>query len=477
MINYMFVSVFASLLVVVQICGIKKFSTWFNPITFFCGLWALTGAISNLGLYGYYRPSVEVNLIMAAGILSAFFVCMGLDFKGGSFKQQTGLAERDGGFVRWVCVVCCLLAIGLLLLKLPQALNIIFSQGWGYLRLAYYNNPANYDGPQYMSTIDSYLQLYVLQPILGAALYLSIWLLFKGDRGARLPLVLAIVGQLLLVFVSAGRGPLLAVFKVLVIALFAFLKKGQILSFIKRVLTPGKTVVLVAGIVFMVSVTAGRNTGEDGASLGQTIYQYYFTGPVLLTQLLSKSDPIWMPNETFMLGWATFGFIVNVPLTVGAILGVAPKTSVYWIASYLTSANLQVGDNLYSNAMCTCFYDFIMDWGYAGAFIGPLLIVAFSYFLIQKVRRQPNNPFFGCLMLYWIVLLIGTTFRWEAVDITPTCTIFFLWLFTRPRKSGQTANGIVRGYEPRCFGTCGPSAVPAICLMKTRSGEFTDVVK
>ena len=284
-----------------------------------------------------------------------------------------------------------------------------------------------------MSTIDSYAQLYIVQPILDAALYLSVWLLFKGDKQAKSLFVLAIVGQLLLVLVSAGRGPLMAVFKVLILGILSFAQKGQIATFLRRVFTPGRIVISVIAVVFLISVTAGRDTGE-GSTLGQTLYQYYFTGPVFLSQLLEQQNPCWIPNETFMFGWATFGFLVNVPLTVLGVFGAAPKTSVYWIASYLTSGNLEVGNGLYSNAMCTCFYDFIMDWGYVGVIIGPMIIVTVSYLLIRRVSQRPDDPFFGCLMLYWLVLLLGTTFRWEAVDITPTCTIFFLWLFTRRKK-------------------------------------------
>ena len=149
MINALFVFVFMALFVVVQLCANRKFGIWFNPITFFCSLWAVTAAISNLGLYGYFTPSIEVNFIMLAGILTAFIVCMGVDFGGGSFKQDiTGDLVRPRPIKHWVCAVLCLVGIGMLLLKLPQAISITASQGWAYLRTAYYANPLNYDGPQ-----------------------------------------------------------------------------------------------------------------------------------------------------------------------------------------------------------------------------------------------------------------------------------------------------------------------------------------
>lgn len=430
MINGIFFLTFIGFFIIVQTCGSSKFGTWFNPITLFCGLWTVTAAVSNLGLYGYFKPSLEVNLIMLTGVLVAFLLCMGINFEGASFKQDTECCCSSMASIRyWICITFCLTAIAVLVMKLPRALGIIHSHGWAYLRVAYYANPLNYDGPQYMSTADAYIQLYIVQPILDAALYLSVWLLFRRDRKAKLLFCLALVGQLLLVFISAGRGPLMSVFKVLILGLFSFSSKGQITSFLKQLFTPGRIIGTIAALIFLISVTAGRDTGEGG-SLLQTLYQYYFTGPVFLSKLLQHHNPYWIPNETFMFGWATFGFIANVPLTFAAIFTSAPKTSVYWIASYLTSGNLEVGNGLYSNAMCTCFYDFIMDWGYVGAIIGPMLIIATSYYLIRKVQQCPSSPFFGCLMIYWLVLLIGTTFRWEAVDITPTCTIFFLWLFS-----------------------------------------------
>lgn len=407
--------------------GMQKYRSMINPITFFSVLWMVVLAGANLHLFEFFAPSIEVNLIILIG--SAVYAMVILVSDASETKltiPANTICGADLISIGWIAF-SVLLVLVLTVPLMGEAISaIVDGGGWTALRLENYNPESNY-----RSTIQIYGFEYLCIPISRATLIVgSIAFLKKSSNGVGI-LLLGCAESLLCAVVSAGRGPILNVIMILFWALVLLCTREYFYQIIKLVFKPTIMILIIGIIVFILLITEDRHVA--GATLGSTIYQYYFSGPTYLSQLLMQDNLPWIVNRDYMLGWATFGFIINLPLTVGLVLGLGINTSNYWIGSVLTSGNLQIGENAFSNAMCTVYYDFLLDWGWLGAVIGPMILALITIYICKQAQSK-RSIFWVSIVILWVFTLFRTTFRWDPVDITFSITVVFLYLFTHKRK-------------------------------------------
>ena len=413
---------------VLVLLGVKKYGTFFNPIFMFSGMWCLIGFISNLGLYDSYAPSSLVNLLIISGSLAFFFadflhkpISRGFSVGCNFMRKESGVGS-DARCT--IIIVCNIISIIIILPLLVKAASIIATQGWTGLRAANYD-----ESSQYMSTLQTYLHTYFVRPCTIATLLVGVWSILGVDGSSKIPFIFGIVNALLDVAVTAGRNTL---FSALILILFAFLmlnnnSKGMIL---RKIIRP-RYVVPVGLIGLLLFFVTFERSGED--ALGKTIFQYFFAGPVYLSQLLSNASLPWIPNQDYMFGAATFGFIINVPLFIGLILGFSVRPSSYWIGSVLTSKVYSIAPEIAQNATCTAFYAFLLDWGYLGIVIGPVILAFATLYIIKKYMLY-KNLFWSSILLYCIYLLYRTSFRWDPVDISVLMIGLLVALFSFRKK-------------------------------------------
>ena len=110
------------------------------------------------------------------------------------------------------------------------------------------------------------------------------------------------------------------------------------------------------------------------------------------------------------------GFIANLYyyLKIG-LVGINNST-VKLIASVITIKQYFVGSHTLLNAMCTCFYAFLVDWGIWGAAIGPLIagILSCRYYKLMKKRRSVGSI---AICIYVFYLMFRTVFKWDLLYI------------------------------------------------------------
>lgn len=403
----------------------RRFGTWINPSVFFSFLWMVIAGFSNFGLMGYYAPSTFVNLAMLSGALIFQMVMLAAPQNMGAARVDASrlcsLSPRQYRLIAVVNILCFILSIPLLI----KALQIIGVSGWTGLRTINFD-PAS----GYKTNFQTYFQGWILEPCGIATLLIGLWVLFQGEKKGIPILFLGIINAAIISLTSAGRN---AVVKVVTLAIITFFMLNR--STRQRI-TLGKKekrAILLGTILcclFVVMISSDRS--KEGDSLLNILYTYHFTGPSYLSQLLNNQMVGYEIGNFLMLGWATFGFVLNLPMTAGLVLGLGTKPSSYYLGSVLTSSNLQVGDGLYGNSMCTCYYDFLLDWGYAGILIGPFLLGLATIFIITKVNTK-KNIFWASVFVFWLYTLYRTIFKWDLVDIGFSLTIVFLFLFSYPR--------------------------------------------
>ena len=422
--NFLFFIVDICAAICFYLVGLYKYRSAANAVTLFSVVWALILAGSNLGLHGYYPPSNEVNLLILSSITIYAIAMVCTNSNDSKISIPISKIQGIDCLAYKPIMIIGALSLVFVIPLIGNAINIILNEGgWTALRLENYAGESSY-----RSTIQIYGYEYISIPvsratvIIGAIAYFS-----KAKNGGKI-LILGCVESLLCAVVSAGRGPILNIVMLLLWTILVVCTRTELKHLLKKIVKPKVLLTLLVILVLILVMTSSRHA--ENATLGSTIYQYYFTGPSYLTQLLGQTNSEWVINKNFMFGWATFGFLINIPLTFGLMLGLGTYTSNYWIGSVLTSGNLQIGDGLYSNAMCTIFYDFLLDWGYMGILIGPI-ILSLMTLIITKRAQQTLNIFWVSVVILWIFTLFRTTFKWDLVDITFLITVFFLFLFTK----------------------------------------------
>lgn len=418
------------LIVLYLLLGYRRYDTLVNPISFFSVLWMVVAAGANLCLFGYFEPSAEVNFILIIGSMVYALVCLAGKGSKHAFSLDSDSLKGCETLRVKVIVAVNLISFAIMIPLVGNALSIISTSGWTGLRAA------NYDmSVAYMSTIQTYLHLYFVRPCTMATLIVGVWALLHGGRSSKTIFFLGFFGAALDVFVTAGRNSIFNTIVLMLIALAMGSNRQRVGLFIRKIMKPAIIIPTIIAIIFVLVVSSDRSGAND--SVGEIIYQYFFAGPVMLTQLLNMPQAAWVPNQDFMFGWATFGFVINIPLTAGLVLGQGVQTSTYWVGSVLTATPLQISDHLYSNAICTCYFDFLLDWGYAGVVIGPILLALTGMFLVRKLQSS-KQVFWASLSLYWLYLLYRTTFRWDPIDISVTAVIALIALFSYRRVARKS---------------------------------------
>ena len=83
--------------------------------------------------------------------------------------------------------------------------------------------------------------------------------------------------------------------------------------------------------------------------------------------------------------------------------------------------------------MCTCFYPFILDWGYLGVIIGPVIVALIAGKLTKKLYKERNINTIS-LYIFFLYVLIRTVFKWDLLNLDFIVVIASLYFFTRRRK-------------------------------------------
>lgn len=406
-----------------------RFGSYRNISLFFSIIWMIAAAAANLGsFFGYYPVSAYVNIALIVGALVFAAIVFIFPSRCGAVDSDFSLLSGcDSIHIRLILIlnICCIL---IMLPLLRDSVNTIAADGWAQLRASYYSSDN-----QTMSTVQTYLLQYVVNPCRVATIILGYILVIGRHKHGFQILVLGIVNAIAYSVVSGGRGALLTVLYFAAWSLVVDYQFGS--RYLSRYLRPKYVLPVVFVFFSVLLITSGRSSSSD--TILSVIYKNFFVGPIYLTQLLNQGVPGFIPDANYMLGWGTFGFLCNLPLTIGLVLGLGTRTSDYWISSYLTSGNLMVGINQYSNALSTCYYTFIMDWGTLGIVIGPALVAFASVAIVQKQKKE-NSVFWTGILLLWIDVLFHTITGWELLGISFFCELFFLYIFTGIReKRGQ----------------------------------------
>lgn len=424
------VLIFSLLFIFTWVLSKKIFSTVKNPISIFCLLWCLIGMGSNAAFYGYYEPSTTVNIIILIGCIVSFFT-YGLSLQGYNkrFFVEQFKSRCDDVEIRRVMLVNVLCII-ILIPYVIRSFNVLIAGGFSVLR------SQNVIENGFLAILNDS----VIRPIFTATTILSIVYSFSNaKRKHKIKLlILSIIVNIEQVILSAGRAPLVNLVFYLIIALVLFYGKS-----IQSILYRGRKYILFGAImgIAVLKITSQRSMASDENIFLYNTYVYYFSGPAYLSQLI-KNVTAYGPGGKLLYGAASFGFISNIISDILIFLTGKAQGSLYLLGSVISNNQYRIGVHTSINAMYTCFYPFLIDYGWIGIIICPLFMGIVSGILTKRLYKNQSS-FNICLYIYWIYVIIRTVFKWDLVNIDFTVVIIILYYFTK-RKIFDDENISVR---------------------------------
>ena len=412
--------VFAGLLFLMILLAKAGMGTLKTPVLVFSIIWCIVGLGANLCLYEYYAPSNLVNTIIISGAI-IFFIVYGFGLRGVKKSFFTENIKLDSCFINLrILIGINIVVIVLLLPSLITALIILRTNELWYIRA---NGSEVYSSSLMATLADS-----VIRPLFVATTILAIVYLFSDGKQKTkyVLLMLAIVENIELVISTAGRAPIVNFLFYFIIAIVLFRGKS-IFELLHH--ERGKLLFVVALIMGIFVLTQMRSsTNLDMRDMLETFYNYYFSGPSYLTQLLRNVTEYGIDGRYFW-GAATFGFISNIFSNILILVTGRPQGTLYIIGSVITSKQYWVGEHTLLNAMCTGFYPFLLDWGYLGIVIGPVILGIITTIITKKVYKN-RSLFYIAIYIYWIYALFRTVFKWDLVNIDFSVVLISLYFFT-----------------------------------------------
>lgn len=401
-----------------------KTGSYLNFGSVFTIMWTAVGVMANTGVYGIYLPSTIVNISIIAGV----FV-FGITY---ALKARNEIASADD-ILSMNCevrtkmvIVCNIIALIFMLPHFAVSLALIQSRGFAYVRAVNYTG---FDVTGRSTLINLVLQD-ICFPMFFATSILSVIMLLLGKRSGVKILLLSLVNVTVYEIINGARNGFVVLILVVVFAFFKIrfpLMRERVQNISrskKRIIYP----IVFLLIWMVVYITGERSLGNK--SLLENFYYYFFAGPSYLSQLLQQLQGYKLNNDLF-LGSATFGFIYNIFATLmNTFFGFNIFNSGYTMNSVLSNAYLSVSSSARINAMATVFFPFLMDYGYLGIIIGPMIIAMISQYIAKKQQRR-NSIRWYAIGIYWLYVIYRTIFKWELIAMSAFFVLFFIVLFTK----------------------------------------------
>lgn len=428
--------IYLTLLVAVILINRYLFGSAIKPTDIFSIIWCVFAGLASLGVMGFYQTGILTNVLIIVTIISfnvAYIVgyCIKNKSKNLSIsaiqsnksdkEEIKGLASRamllnknvNTNVIIIVNVICWVFSIPYLM----NSMRILFTEGFEAIRMYTYTY-----GEEAMvaSTNAQLLFTWVVQPVFIATMAIAVASLTLSLENRFVFLGISVVDILLYTLLFGGRGTMLKFLSYLAIVIIIVSGK-QLMRFIIK--NKGLIFLIMLGIVAILWMISLRSI--HGVSVFKNIYAYV-AGPFIFLDKILEEYPV---GTLRLWGTATIGCIVSVVGIVGKVLFsidfTAPENSI----PSLTSGYLDIAPDVKFNSMTTMIYPFLLDYGYFGAFVGPVIYGAFVAF-IERMFRKERSLRSLCIFIHVFHTVIFSMQNYVFFKFETLSIIIFIILFT-----------------------------------------------
>ncbi len=365
------------------ICIFSAIAFWriekkiFNPVSVFCGIWAVITFLSNLQLFGLYETSENTYFLILIGIIS-YILGVFISTFGIKWKKRNINGNNKNTINYGVLYFLGIIALFFLLLQFSETIALLL-QGYDMAHIRYL-----YTGDELNSLRTSVFRVTMNDSLCTPMVYLIsvvvVVHIMKGNRDKKL-IGLAFSLVFLSVFNTAGRAILIWIVLYIVCGISVYGKNIRITAKMKKVLLVS---VIIIGILFF-SVTKSR-LGE-GYSILQQGYLYFATPIKFLDTQIEKINSVY--NNVLGFGAASFYGFIYIILFFFRVLGLFNSypeffENIRYLSFSMLEDTVYIGENVRMNAYATIFFQPYID----GRIIGIIIELALFGFIVGYAYRK-----------------------------------------------------------------------------------------
>lgn len=431
---------YLTLLVAVILINRYLFGAAIKPTDIFSVIWCVSAGLTSCGILGFYKTGTLTNVLIIVTIIffnAAYIVGYCIKNKSKSYAisavsnaksnktEIKGLAERavllqknvNTNIIIIVNVVCWVFSIPYLM----NSLRILFTEGFEAIRMYTYTY-----GEEAMiaSTNAQLLFTWVVQPVFIATIAIAVSSLTLSLENKFVFLGISLVDILLYTLLFGGRGTMLKFLSFLAIVIIVVSGKQLIRFIIKN---KGLISLVILGIILILWLISLRSI--HGVSIFKNIYAY-IAGPFIYLDQILQEYPV---GTVRLWGTATIGCIVSVVGIVGKLLFSIDFTAPEYTIPSITSGYLLIADDISFNAMTTMIYPFLLDYGYFGVVVGPVIYGTFVA-LIERNFRKERSLRSLCILIYVFHTVIFSMQNYVFFKLETLSIIIFIIIFTTSIK-------------------------------------------
>ncbi len=436
--------IYLTLLVAVILINRYLFGAAIKPTDIFSIIWCVFAGLASLGTLGFYKTGTLTNVLIIVTIISfnaAYIVAYCIknksknqaisavsNLKGGQGEIK-GLAERamllnknvNTNIIIIVNVVCWVFSIPYLM----NSMRILFTEGFEAIRMYTYT----YGEEAMVASTNAQLMFtWIVQPVFIATMAIAVASLTLSLENKFVFLGISIVDILLYTLLFGGRGTMLKFLSYLAIVIIIVSGKQLVRFIIKN---KGLISLVLVGVIVVLWLISIRSI--HGVSIFKNIYAYV-AGPFIYLEQVLQEYPV---GTMRLWGAATIGCIVSVVGIVGKVLFsidfTAPENSI----PSLTSGYLHIADDVSFNSMTTMIYPFLLDYGYFGVVVGPVIYGAFVA-IIERTFRKERSLRSLCILIHVFHTVIFSMQNYVFFKFETLSIIIFIIIFT---TTIRTENG------------------------------------
>ncbi|MFC0475737.1 O-antigen polymerase [Robertmurraya beringensis] len=403
------------------------FNNIINPISIYSIWWTINSIISSLGLFGLFKPDVDVYMMVLLSIIAFSVGCIIIVSKRdktGNLKKIDIKSNDIKGNVNYRNVIVINLAAILFMIPYTlEAIEIFINHGAAILRAVSLSE----DG-----LTGSLLNLVIIQwLVLGifTATMITATIQLTLSKGKKILFFLALVVILVYTFTFGGRW-IIYRFIVMLVLSSLFLKSFK--KYDIKILKRRKVTLLlsIVGIVSMLVITSQRSL--PGLSIAGNLVTY-FTGSFTMLDILTNLESYPDIGGGYLFGFASIGGLIAPLLTTFSVITGIEILRPDEIVLGVTGQDYVIGTNTIYNAFATSLYTFGRDFGILGVIIIPFIFgIVCSLVFIYVKRKQSLRAY--QLYIFFLYLIISSTMQWDLIHPWPWFTMFFLWVFTKKEK-------------------------------------------
>lgn len=420
-------------LVIIFVLANKKFNVLMNPCFVFVAEWTLIVALSNLGLFGLYKPSIETYAIILLGVVSfvgGYFILNRIKIRKKKKKQRSNFEVR----YKLLYVLGAICIVYFAFSAVESLVNIINGNS------SFNDIRASAQADEGPNGVLNFIYNFVVLPTTYVIGIITAADVFRGKRDKKL-LIITITIIVLKVLSDGGRSMMLnfIIYLFMAYQLSKGLKKER--PKLKRKVLLGVFAVAAVLVILFVVVTIQRSP----SGVFRLSYLYSSMSPVLLdrwSKFINSSDGyqfglICLNGILFAIGYAIknlFSF-AEYPAFIRKPYDMIANTDAQWV-----SIN---NNGTKANAYVTIFWFFYADFGFIGVIIGCLLygLLVRKAFDYEKRKNDVRSLSFY-LFIFWTLLY--SFVRFQFAKSAAVIAMVLLYLSFRRIKKGEHDTGIAK---------------------------------